>query len=139
MNALDFLVGAWELSGENPVQTAKPPRGEVSFEWLTPGSFLVERWTIDLPEFPDGIAILGPNPDTGGLAQFYFDSRGVARVYDMTVAEGVWTLSRQGAPFDQRYVGQVSDDGNTISGAWERSDDGTTWEHDFNLTYTRRG
>jgi CBS domain-containing protein len=31
----------------------------------------------------------------------------------------------------------LSEDGNTISGAWEKSDDGSTWEHDFDLTYTR--
>ena len=28
-------------------------------------------------------------------------------------------------------------DGNTISGAWEICHDGKTWEHDFNLIYTR--
>jgi len=33
--------------------------GRVSFEWLEGRTFLIERWTVDLPEFPDGIAIIG--------------------------------------------------------------------------------
>jgi hypothetical protein len=37
----------------------------------------------------------------------------------------------------QRYTGTVSDDGGTISGAWEKCVDGATWERDFALTYSK--
>ena len=30
-----------------------------------------------------------------------------------------------------------SADGGTISGRWETSQDGSTWEHDFDLTYRK--
>lgn len=39
--------------------------------------FLIQRWEVDHPEAPDGIAIIGFDPDKGGLRQHYFDSRGV--------------------------------------------------------------
>jgi hypothetical protein len=34
-------------------------------------------------------------------------------------------------------TGTFSDDGKTIPGAWEVCHDGATWEHDFDLTYTK--
>ena len=79
--------------------------------------------------------------DTAGveLLQHYFDSRGVARVYDMTFSDNVWTLERHApAPdFSQRFSGAFSDDGNTIAGRWESSSDGSGWKPDFDLSYTR--
>jgi hypothetical protein len=38
----------------------------------------------------------------------------------MTLEEGVWTLFREGPDWPQRYVGELSEDGNTIAGRWER-------------------
>jgi hypothetical protein len=62
----------------------------------------------------------------------------------MTFSGGVWTLVRT-APdftplaFSQRFTGTFADDGGTILGRWETSPDGSHWEHDFDLTYTRIG
>jgi hypothetical protein len=39
--------------------------------------------------------------------------------------------------FPQRYAGTLSGDGNSISRAWKICHDGVTWEHDFDLSYTR--
>jgi hypothetical protein len=111
--------------------------GRTSFSWLEGGMFLVQRWTVDIPGVPDGIAILGGDPSTAGLVQHYFDSRGVARVYHMSLEGGVWKLWRHGADFSQRFTGRFREDGTTISGTWESAPDGSTWEHDFDLLYTR--
>ena len=115
------------------------PVGRATFSWLEGRRFLVQRWTVDVPGAPDGIAIIGEDPDGDGLLQHYFDSRGVARVYGMSLEGGVWRLWRDGDDFSQRFSGTVSDDGSTISGAWEIAADGSTWEHDFDLVYTRAG
>jgi hypothetical protein len=40
--------------------------------------------------------------------------------------------------FPQRYTGVLGDGGATIVGAWEICHDGQSWEHDFDLTYTRQ-
>jgi hypothetical protein len=103
----------------------------------------VQRWSVPVPEAPDGIAIIGWNEERGTLLQHYFDSRGVARVYEMTIADGAWTLTRT-APdftelsFSQRYTGAFSDGGGRIDGRWETSHDGgETWELDFELSYVK--
>jgi hypothetical protein len=62
----------------------------------------------------------------------------------MSLEDGVWTLRREAPDFSpldfaQRYTGTFSDDGTTIEGRWEIAHDGSTWEHDFDLTYVRAG
>jgi hypothetical protein len=135
MKDLDVLVGTWQMTASLSVDLA--PAAEASFEWLGDKQFLVQRWRVDHPDAPDGIAVIGVDPDRGTLLQHYFDSRGVARVYDMTFTDGVWRLARVAPGFCQRFTGTLSEDGSVITGSWEFSPDGSTWEHDFDLTYTR--
>jgi hypothetical protein len=141
--ALKPLVGAWRLAAFLAGAQSVDGGAHVSFEWLPGGRFLIERWEVPAPEAPDGIAIIGVDPmRAGGYLQHYFDTRGVARVYKMSFENGVWQLWRDEADFSpldfrQRFTGTLSEDGTTITGAWEISHDGTTWEHDFDLIYTR--
>lgn len=128
---LEALVGEWVLGDPSA------PVGRCSFSWLEGGRFLVQRWTVDIPEAPDGIAIIGEDEAVGGLVQHYYDSRGVARVYGMSLEDGVWRLWRDGVDFSQRFAGRLGDDGATIAGAWEIARDGSSWEHDLDLVYTR--
>jgi hypothetical protein len=132
---LEPLLGEWEVHGAHPADPSIEVRGRTSFQWLGGEQFLVQRWTVEHPDFPDGIAILGEGE--AGFAQHYFDSRGVARVYAMTLSSEVWTLSRDDPDFAQRFVGGFADGGRTINGRWEKCTDGSTWELDFHLTYTR--
>jgi hypothetical protein len=39
--------------------------------------------------------------------------------------------------FAQRYTGAFSADGRSITGRWEISHDGSTWEQDFALDYVK--
>jgi hypothetical protein len=152
LDGLDALVGEWTMEAKPPGGPPWPGEGRVTFEWLEGRTFLIERWRIDLPEAPDGIAIIGlrdapasaeavsDQPGDAGKAyrQHYFDSRGVHRIYEMTLSDGVWKLWRDSPdPFPQRFTGTFSDDGKTISGRWEKADDGNTWVTDFDLTYTK--
>jgi hypothetical protein len=141
--ALKPFVGEWMMV---PTFKDMPPvdlGASVTFEWLPGERFLIQRWEVPLPEAPDGIAIIGPDPThEGGYLQHYFDTRGVARVYKMSFDNGVWKLWRDEADFSpldfsQRYTGTMSDDGKTITGAWEICHDDTSWEHDFDLSYTK--
>jgi hypothetical protein len=140
--ALDLFVGEWSMDARFEGTPAAGGDARVVFEWLEGKQFLVERWTVPAP-VPDGIAIIGLDPSSEGrYLQHYFDSRGVARLYRMTLADEVWRLWRDEADFSplefrQRYTGTVSDDGRTITGAWEICHDGTTWEHDFELSYRK--
>lgn len=141
--ALDPFVGEWEMSitfpGQEPMSGAT-----VTFEWMPGEQFLIERWEVPVPEAPDGIAIIGDDPEGEGYLQHYFDTRGVARVYKMGIEDGVWTLSRTGPDFSdfnfaQRFEGRFSDDGRTIEGRWEKTAEGRSeYELDFDLIYSRR-
>jgi hypothetical protein len=143
---LEPLIGEWSLAmiaPDQPWPDVLPDAGaRVTFEWLGDRAFLLERWSVPIPEAPDGLAVLGWDEGRGTFLQHYFDTRGVARVYAMTFEDGIWTLERTGpdfSPFDfaQRFTGRLSDDGARIDGAWEIAEDGTTWAKDFDLVYRR--
>jgi hypothetical protein len=62
----------------------------------------------------------------------------------MALEDRVWTLTRESPDFTppefrQRFTGTFGEDGNTISGAWEKGVEGSGWQHDFALTYRRAG
>jgi hypothetical protein len=145
LEALEPLVGKWSMAPEFEGMPPPDVGAPVSFEWLSGERFLIQRWEVPVPEAPDGIAIIGADPESeGNYLQHYFDSRGVARVYKMSLADGVWKLWRDEPDlspldFSQRFTGTFSDDGKTIAGRWEIAHDGTTWEHDFDLTYRKEG
>jgi hypothetical protein len=135
---LDAFIGEWSIEAGPPAGPSWPGEGRVSFEWLEGRAFLIERWRIDLPEAPDGIAIIGAGDKPETFRQHYFDSRGVHRIYEMSVDDGVWKLWRDAPdPFPQRFSGTFSDDGSAIAGRWEKAEDGSKWETDFDLTYTK--
>ncbi len=81
--------------------------------------------------------IIGLDDSTKTYSMLYADARGVLRVYQMSLSDGAWKTWREAPGFWQRFVGTFSDDGNTITGYWEKSSDGSHWEHDFDVTYTK--
>ena len=144
VEALEPLVGEWTIEAGFAGASPDEMRGRVVFEWMTGRRFLIERWEVAHPDAPDGIAIIGFDEGRQTLLQHYFDSRGVARMYEMSFGDGIWKLSRT-APdfsplsFSQRFEGTFKDDNTVIEGRWETSKDGSSWETDFDLTYTREG
>jgi hypothetical protein len=141
---LDAFVGEWSIEAFFPMAPPTGVVGRTEFEWMTGGKFLIQRWEIPHPDAPDGISIIGLDPAGEGYLQHYFDSRGVARVYKMVFDDGGWELLRNSpdfSPFEfsQRFEGSFSDDGDTIEGRWEISNDHSTWEHDFDLVYKKVG
>ena len=144
LEALEPFVGEWSLAAAFRDMPPMDAGARVDFAWMPGQRFLIERWEVPVPEAPDGIAIIGADPKRdGGYLQHYFDSRGVARVYKMTVEDGLWKLWRDEPDFSpldfaQRFTGAFGDDGKTIAGRWEICHDGETWETDFDLTYTKQ-
>jgi hypothetical protein len=139
--ALDAFVGEWNVSGSMTLDEPMDISGWTGFEWIEGGGFLVQRSTTEREEFPNTLAVIGPKEAGEGYDMHYFDSRGVSRVYAMTLDGRSWTLERApsgpGSDFWQHWVGEFSEDGNAIKGRWENSDNGSDWVTDFYLTYTR--
>jgi len=111
--------------------------GRSSFEWLEEGAFLIQHSEISATDWPRSIAVIGPDDAAETYCMLYFDSRGVSRIYKMTFHGGIWTIWREFPGFSQRFNGMFSDDNNVITARWEKSSDGSNWERDFDLTYTR--
>ena len=60
------------------------------------------------------------------------------RVYRMTFTDASWRMWRDTPEFPQRFEARLEPDAGVIRGRWEKStDQGATWEHDFNLEYIR--
>lgn len=148
---LDVFVGEWIVEARFPGDRPTPSgaTGDVPvvrswFEWVLDRQFLLQRTEVPIPGAPDGLMIVSADLETGAYTQHYYDSRGVVRLYAMTFADGVWTLTRESPDFTplefrQRFTGTFGADGNTISGAWESGASDGQWEHDFALTYRRAG
>ena len=140
---LTALIGEWRVDVVHVRNPAEVLHGRASFEWWPAGerTFVLERWSMEHPDFPDSINILGATRSGGELAVHYFDTRGVHRVYDMALKDAVWTLSRKATDkkdFDQRFSGTFSADRRTITGEWQRTDPGKSkFMHDLDVTYTK--
>jgi hypothetical protein len=142
LQRLEPFVGEWSVEASFPGAPQTGLAGTTVFEWMLGGQFLLQRSEVPNPDVPDGLLIIAFDPGTESYTQHYFDSRGVVRLYAMTFSDGVWTLLRDSADFSpldfwQRFTGTFGDDGNAIRGRWEKSRDGSSWELDFELTYTR--
>jgi hypothetical protein len=139
MARLEAFIGEWLMEASFP--DGYGGSGRAVFEWALDRQFLVCRTEVPGGP-PDGLMIMGYDPGRMPYCQHYFDSRGVARVYAMNLSDGVWTLLRDSADFTpldfaQRYTGTFAADGRRIEGRWESAQDGTTWELDFHLSYTK--
>ena len=146
MKEFERLIGEWHGDGE----MADPPMkmsAEATFERL--GEFLVFRSVGEPADLPDSISIIGGAPDGEPQPMHYFDSRGVKRMFLMALEGSTWKIWRDpsedwsgpdGPGFNQRFIGEISGDGRTIDGRWERGagDAGDQWEIDFPFTYVRR-
>lgn len=134
---LSTLVGVWCTEITMPLASSTIIRGQTSFDWLEEGSFVVERGRVEHSSFPTSVAIIGGDDSTETYSMLYFDSRGVSRIYEMSLSNEAWKLWREAPGFSQRFTGTFSDDGNTIAGFWEKSSDGSIWERDFDLIYRK--
>ena len=139
LDQLAMLLGEWDTeitSVSSFEDQSLVVRGHSSFAWSEGGAFLVQHSEIPDSDFPASISVMGPDDAAGSYCMLYYDSRAVSRIYRMTFSGGIWTLWREFSGFSQRFHGTFSEDGKTIRAYWEKSSDGSTWEHDFDLTYT---
>ena len=135
LERLNVLVGEWKMEATKEQFKLE---GHAMFEWLEDGAFLLQRSDFEPAKLPPASTmIIGSDESTETYNILYYDSRGVARMLRMSLKDGIWKIWREAPGFSQRFTSTFSEDGNTITGRWEKSLDGTHWEHDFDLTYTK--
>jgi len=132
LEQLGVLIGEWAVE----VPEFPGERGRATFEWLEGGAYL--RFHAEAPDpAPDATLVIGRDDSGDVYTVLHYDSRGVSRVYQMTFAERSWRMWRDAPGFFQRFAGTLSKDGRSIRAAWQKSPDGSSWQHDFDLIYTR--
>ncbi len=137
LKPFEVLVGNWKAVGTHPGVPDTVLHGQSSFKWIEGGAFLMWSSEVDYKGFPKGIAIFGSDDTAEEYFMLYFDERKVSRKYDVSFQNNVLKWWRNAPKFSQCYTWTFAEDGNTIIGKGELSTDGTTWEKDLDLTYTR--
>jgi hypothetical protein len=141
LKSLEGLVGEWEMELSNASflprssDTVKGP--PVSFSWGEDGAFLLMRMGNKPPGPPQALWLIHRDESAPNYTVLYYDARSVSRVYEMSWQDQVWKMWREAPGFWQRYEGTVSKGGKTMTAHWEKSADGSRWEHDFDVTSTK--
>ncbi len=131
------FIGEWETTGTHPKLPGITLHGHTSFHWLEGGAFLMMRSEMKEGKIPAGIAIFGSDNTKSEYFMLYFDERKVSRKCEVSFKDNVLKWWRTAPEFSQRYTFTFTDNNNTINSKGEMSEDGTTWEKDLDLTYTR--
>lgn len=138
LKQFEILVGEWTMVGTHPGLPATA-HGRSSFEWLREGALLA--WHSDWEHgqgIPSAFNVIGRDDTVKTCSMLYTDERGVTRIYQMSLEGGIWKMWRDAPGFSQRMTGTFSDDGNTITWHGELLRDGSNWEQDLDVTYTRK-
>lgn len=133
----EFLIGKWNVEMKH-VALPHPLEWVDSFEWLANG-FILWHWQ-GKNEVPKATSIIGRNEHTSGNLYniFYYDTRGISRLLEVSLENGIWKTWRNGADFFQRTEYTIHPDGKSFTGIGELSEDnGAHWKHDFSITYTK--
>lgn len=139
LEPFSVLIGEWDTVGSHPYFPETTLHGHTSFKWIEDGAFLIMHSQIYETEtgIPTGVAIFGTDDTTGECFMLYFDERGVSRKYEVSLRDHILKWWRNTSEFSQRFRGTIVDNGKTMIGKGEMSKDGSTWEKDLELTYTR--
>jgi hypothetical protein len=137
LKPLSSLVGTWQTIGVHPLLPGVTLHGHANFAWIEGGAYLRMSTDMDDPQVPAGVAIFGSDDEAGQIDMLYFDERQVSRHYQVRLSEDECTWWRDHPGFSQRFTLKIDPESNIMVGEGELSRDGTTWEGDLTLTYTR--
>jgi hypothetical protein len=131
-----IFVGDWALTITNQWWLDDPTTvtsGTAVGEWL--GDSFV-RLRAEIGDEPTWEFVFGRNDARDQFVVLYHDERGVLRVFELTLDDASWVMSRADPDFHQRLLGRV--EGDRIVGQADASDDrGATWRKDFDLVFER--
>lgn len=124
LNQLEKLVGTWALKARNFGDSSEF-QGQMTFEWLDGGFFLVQRVSIDHTGYQvKGIEIIGYGRSWDGATSadctsYFFSNTGDLFTYIYDVDDDTITIwgGERGSP--AHFKGTFSPDRNTITGAWQ--------------------
>jgi hypothetical protein len=133
---LGVLVGRWLTRGST-TDTADAIEAVDTYEWL-PGRFgllhIVDARVGD--DHVEGAEIIGWDAARNAYVTQYFGTDG-PNAYEARFGEEEGALVWSMRSATDRFTGRFSEDGDTITGDWERLDDGGEWVPWMHVTLTR--
>jgi hypothetical protein len=140
LGGVDFLIGEWDMALSCTSFLPAPGdvvHGRIECQPVESGALLVIRQFVEASGTPAAVWLVGRDEARPDYTVLYADARGVSRVYQMSLSNDRWRMWRDDPVFSQRFEATVRVDEREIVGHWERCGAGGTWEHDFNVTYSR--
>jgi hypothetical protein len=133
--ALEPLIGKWEYTMYNawflPSMDTKV-KGFTTIERLE-DSFVVVRST-DADKKPSDIWVIGYSDPQEKYMMFYYDQRGVSRIFNTTFDGNQLVFWREDKDMYQRITLEITDDGlHSVAEASE--DKGKTWRKDLEMAH----
>jgi hypothetical protein len=114
LRTLDRLVGTWTVSGPDELS------GEIRYEWMDGGSFLVQHVNLySAGERTRGVEYIGYDEASGELRSHFFGAGGEILEYTYRLQEDLLTIWFGGTDSPARFEGRFSADGTTNHGAWQ--------------------
>ena len=138
LKALAPLIGEWEFTMYNAwflESMDTQVKGFTTIEWLH-DAFLILR-NSDADQKPDDIWVIGYSDPREKYEMFYYDQRGVSRIFEATFDGKKLVFSREDKDFYQRMTVTIKADGlHSIAEASE--DKGKTWRKDLEMDFVRK-
>jgi hypothetical protein len=87
---------------------------------------------------PSDVWVIGYSDPEEKYEMFYYDQRGVSRIFNTTFDGKTMVFLREDKDFYQRITLEITDDGlHSIAEASE--DKGKTWRKDLEMSHVRKG
>lgn len=136
--ALEPLIGDWEYTMYNSwflESMDTEVKGFTTIERLH-DSFIVIRST-DADKKPSDVWVIGYSDPQEKYQMFYYDQRGVARIFNIDYVGNKMIFWREDKDFYQRMILEIKPDSlHTVA---EASDDkGKTWRKDLEMSHRKR-
>jgi hypothetical protein len=130
MSVFDRLIGTWKTTMNHSAMSERVA-GRQTYERMLGGAFVQQQSTYDHPDVPDAMALLSNDHS------YYFDVRGIVRIFDLEMDDGGWSMIYLEKDFSQRTTARFSGPDVIESTGDVSTDNGATWEHDFTMIYNR--
>lgn len=132
----DVFVGDWTISLTNQWWLEDPSTvttGTAKGKWLD-DAFV--RLKAEIDGKPTWDFVFGRSDANDRFVALYYDERAVLRVFDVTLDDQGWEMSRTDPDMHQKLAARL--DGDRMVGDTHASDDaGATWRKDFDLIWER--
>ncbi len=139
LKRLDVLVGKWQSEGETIASKDEPAvkiKGTDIYEWFHGDYFLLHHADVRMGEQQVKVieVIGGYDASSQTYPMRSFDNQGNFQTMQASVDDkGVWTFVGESI----RSTLVVAEDGSTMTAKWERTDDGSMWQHWMDMKFTK--